>query len=140
MKISFTLPIIPKAQERSRAGVNKYTGHAQVFTSKAQAKNQKDLIALMAPYAPAKPLEGPLKISINVFLPVPQSWSKAKKAKALNRTICPTSRPDLDNYVKQIMDRMTKLFFWVDDSQVIRISASKLYSENPCWQIELCEI
>lgn len=135
--IQFIIPITPKAQARTTAGINKYTGRAQVFTPKAQRKNENDLIALMAPYAPEKPLEGPLKLSVQVGLPIPRSWSKKKQADALAGEKWPTVRPDLDNYIKQICDRMTTLKFWEDDSNVVIITATKVYTEKPCWQVSL---
>lgn len=135
--IQFIIPIIPKAQARTKAGINKHTGRAQVFTPASQRKNENDLIALMAPYAPDKPMEGPLKLSVQAGLPIPRSWSKKKQAAALAGEEWPTGRPDLDNYIKQICDRMTTLNFWKDDSSVVIITATKVYSENPCWQVSL---
>lgn len=138
--ISMIIPIIPKAQARTKAGINKHTGRAQVFTSASQRRNQNDLIALMAAHAPDRPMEGALRLKVDVFLPVTISWSKTKKTKALIGTYWPTSRPDLDNYIKQVMDCMTKLRFWNDDSQVVTISAGKRFASKSYWLIELDEV
>jgi len=138
--IRFTISIVPKAQARTKAGINKHTGKAMVFTPKGQRRHENDLIALMAPYAPAEPLDGPLKLSVYVGLPVPKSWSKKKRAEALAGKSFPTGRPDLDNYVKQICDRMTTLRFWADDSNVVIINAEKNYTDSPYWLVFLEEI
>jgi Holliday junction resolvase RusA-like endonuclease len=137
--MKFTLPIIPTAQARGRAGIN-HAGKAMIFTGRNQRRHQNDLIALMAPYAPEMPLSGPLELSIRVFKPVPVSWPKKKQRAALAWEIWPTGTPDLDNYQKQIMDCMTALHFWNDDSQVAIITARKTYGEKPRWEIALEEI
>ena len=135
--IRFTIPIVPKAQARTKAGINKYTGRVQVFAPKAQRRNENDLIALMSPYAPEKPLQGPLKLSVQVGIGIPKPWSRKKKAEALAGRTWPTSRPDLDKYLKQICDRMNTLRFWSDDSNVVSSTATKSYSEKPCWQVAI---
>jgi Holliday junction resolvase RusA-like endonuclease len=38
------------------------------------------------------------------------------------------TRPDLDNIVKSILDGLNRSNVWEDDSQVVRISASKTYA------------
>lgn len=137
--IKFTIPIIPKAQARARSGRTK-AGQTIMYTGSGQRQAQNDLVSLMAPYAPQKPLDGPLSITVDAYLSVPKSWSKRKQACALAQQIRPTSKPDLDNYLKQIMDCMTKLGFWMDDSQVVRITAAKKYGEKACWHVMLHEI
>jgi len=41
-----------------------------------------------------------------------------------------TTKPDLDNLVKSILDAMNGIV-WVDDAQVFSLSARKIYSEEP---------
>jgi Holliday junction resolvase RusA-like endonuclease len=135
--MNFFIPIIPTAQARGRAGINRASGHAMIYPHKKQYRNQDDLIALMSQYAPKNPMEGPLKLCLDIWLPVPASWSKKKRAAAINNDIWPAKRPDLDNYLKQVMDCMTKLGFWKDDSQVCITSARKCYWETPGWNISL---
>ena len=48
-------------------------------------------------------------------------------------------KPDLDNLLKNIMDCMTKLQFWRDDSLVFETHAVKRYEDNlgSRWEVEL---
>lgn len=138
--MQFFIPIIPTAQARGRAGINKATGRALIYHGKNQNRNSRDLIALMAPFAPETPLEGPLELTVIATRPISASWPKKKQASAIDKKIYPTVTPDLDNYLKQVMDCMTALRFWNDDKQVVFILARKEYGENPGWRIHLEEI
>ena len=83
-------------------------------------------------------LEANYQVNIRVFRGVPKSWSKKKKQAAKDGTVLPSSRPDVDNYAKSVMDALTGVV-WKDDSQIIKLSISKLYGE-PRLEIEICEI
>lgn len=63
-----------------------------------------------------------------------------KRPKRANRWR-PDVRPDLSNYVKSIEDGMNNVVF-VDDAQICRIEASKLYSTGTldCAEVEIDEI
>jgi len=51
----------------------------------------------------------------------------------------PVKKPDLDNYVKQILDGMTRCGYWTDDNLVCEIIAKKYYSEKPGWLVTIRE-
>ena len=76
------------------------------------------------------PAEGPLSLTLIVHLPIPASWSKAKQASALNGTVWPVSRPDVDNYAKNILDALNGIV-WADDSAVVSLTCTKIYSDDP---------
>lgn len=46
----------------------------------------------------------------------------------------PIIKPDLDNYIKSVLDGLNGLAF-EDDNQIIRIDAIKLYSDHPRTEI-----
>src|SRR5690606_28606443 len=70
-------------------------------------------------HKPSERLKGPLKVNLD-FILVPANSVKQKKRPF------PSVRPDLDNYVKAVLDSM--MDFWVDDAQVCEIHTRKLYS------------
>ena len=81
--------------------------------------------------AEAGPLfTGPLEAVLEMRIPIPVSWSKAHKAAALAGTELPTSKPDIDNVAKAILDACNGVAFR-DDSQVVILIATKAFSEEP---------
>ena len=51
-----------------------------------------------------------------------------------------TKKPDLDNLTKQLKDAMTRLQFWSDDRQVVRIACEKRYGEQGRWEVCVREV
>jgi Holliday junction resolvase RusA-like endonuclease len=76
------------------------------------------------------PLQGPVRLELVVELPVPQSWSQKKRLAAIGGMLMPTSRPDLDNYVKSALDAINTIVI-ADDCQIIELRARKRFSERP---------
>lgn len=81
-----------------------------------------------------KPLEGCLSLDLTVMLLPPLGWPKWKREAALGWLIEPTGRPDLDNYLKSAKDALNGVV-WLDDSQVTKVIAKKIYSEQPMMRI-----
>lgn len=75
-----------------------------------------------------EPSSLPQHVSIGVAIRPPKSWSKAKTAKALHGEIKP-GKPDIDNFLKAILDGCNGIAF-VDDSQVVSVYAIKEYAEK----------
>lgn len=64
------------------------------------------------------------------------SWSNKKRMAALSGDIRPTSKPDLDNVAKGILDAMNDIVF-KDDKQVVSLTISKRYSEQSMASVEV---
>lgn len=75
------------------------------------------------------PLDGPVRVSVVAAFPVPASWSKKKRAQALANQLFPTTRPDVDNLLKQV-DGFNEIV-WRDDKQIVRAEIHKHYSDKP---------
>jgi Holliday junction resolvase RusA-like endonuclease len=76
------------------------------------------------------PIEAPVRIELLVELPVPASWSKRKAADAITGHIRPTSRPDVDNFLKSTLDAINTIVI-ADDAQVVEVYAKKKFSVAP---------
>jgi Holliday junction resolvase RusA-like endonuclease len=76
------------------------------------------------------PIEVPVRIELLVELPVPASWSKRKAEAAITGDVRPTSRPDVDNYVKSILDAINTIVV-ADDAQVVDLRAVKKFGIAP---------
>lgn len=74
---------------------------------------------------------GPVRVEMEIFHPIRASWTKAKKAAALAGHIAPTLKPDPDNVAKIWFDAFNDCM-WKDDTQVIRVSIERAFSEEPC--------
>ena len=71
------------------------------------------------------PIETSVAISIEFFFEIPSSWSKKKKEAAGWHT----SKPDIDNLIKGVLDGLNGVAY-KDDMQVVKISARKQYSRG----------
>lgn len=125
--IAFTVPLIPTAKGRPQTAV--IGGHARIFTPERTRRAETTFSSLAAPYAPAKPFEGPLALALHFQLPVPRGWP------AWKRLVGPWDhdhKPDLDNLAKLVLDALQRSgAWWRDDAQVARLTCSKGYGDPP---------
>ena len=131
--IRFIINTAPTAQARPRHAVR--SGFSVTYKSEQKKTNEQTLEALIAPYAPKEPFNNAVSINFTAYIPVPQSFSKKKKELARANKIFPTKKPDIDNLCKQLLDTLTRLNFWLDDKQVVEISAKKMYAEHGHWTV-----
>jgi Holliday junction resolvase RusA-like endonuclease len=131
MNINFYVEGIPKGQPRPKAFSR--GGHAAVYDP-GTAESWKSLVAVAAkPFQPQIPFNGPLTLCLDFTFPRPKCHYRSGKNSHLLKEGCPnfhTSKPDSDNLAKAVMDAMTQLSFWMDDSQVWSLYVSKLYTPN----------
>lgn len=134
--ISFTVYGEPVAQSRPKATT--INGKVRMYDPK-KSRDFKDYVKLAASeHAPDRLLEGAIKLKVKVYKPTLKSFSKKKKVLAESGEIRPTTKPDVDNYVKGIKDAL-KSVIWKDDSQVTDLIVSKWYSERPRIEVEIRE-
>lgn len=74
---------------------------------------------------------GPVELKLQLFYPIPQSWSKKAKEAARLGQVVPTKKPDSSNCLKAIEDGFTGAV-WVDDCQVVDHHITKRFSDTPC--------
>ena len=127
MRIEFTAPVVavPKARPR-------FTRSGRTYTpAKTQAFEKQ--IALMARRAMAdagvsRVESGAVTVLVYFYYTPPQSWSKKRKLELIKKVVVPkTTKPDIDNLKKAVLDGMNGVVF-ADDALVSRISAEKAYS------------
>lgn len=73
---------------------------------------------------------GPVRVEMEIRHQIRASWTKAKKEAALAGHIAPTLKPDPDNVAKIWFDAFNDCI-WKDDTQVVKISVEKSFSEDP---------
>ncbi len=73
------------------------------------------------------PLTDPLEVNMVFYMPIPESWSKTRKAEAAGTSHY--KKPDLDNLAKAVMDGLNGIV-WQDDAQIVQMSIRKVYSHG----------
>ena len=139
--IRITIPILPKAQKRDRIGSRGGKGFS--YKDKVQKLEEDKLLSLLMAYKPPVPFSEAIYLEIRVYLPIPQSKPRKWRDMAFSGELKPITKPDSDNYAKQIMDVMNGVYF-DDDRQVTDLIVSKRYvninASFPCWAITVKEI
>jgi Holliday junction resolvase RusA-like endonuclease len=106
------------------------------FYKKDKVKEAEDFLELLlAPYAPETPLAGAVFVQVRWCFPYRKS--EPKRVVRAGREIPHTSRPDLDNLEKNLLDVLTRLHFWTDDSRVFSKSTAKFWGPEPYLAIAL---
>ena len=128
-KIEFFVPGTPVGKGRPRAARR---GAGLVMFTPGKTADYEALVAATAGNAMRahQLLDGPLEAVLDVRFPVPVSWSKARRARALAGAEWHTSKPDADNVAKAILDACNGVVFR-DDSQIVMLTATKEFSETP---------
>jgi Holliday junction resolvase RusA-like endonuclease len=112
---------LPVAQGRPRA-YKTPAGQVRVFDP-ANARDWKRTVqAQVLTQKPPAPVEGPLAVALQFFLPRPPSLPKRERF--------PAKRPDAENLAKAVLDAMQGVVYR-DDGQIVRLSIAKDYGPAP---------
>ena len=85
-------------------------------------------------------IDGPIRVSATFYISPPQYITKTKKNRhgLKDEAIAVSKKPDLDNYVKALLDSISDShLIWNDDGQVAEIYAKKVYSMDPRIEFEV---
>lgn len=125
--IEYKLEILgdPVAKSRQRVNFKQKKTYPNPKTA-----NYENLIRLAfhEKYPNPKIIDGSVGVSVRFMFAVPQSWSKKKRAKALDGKVPMTKRPDIDNLLKSVLDGLSGVA-WSDDRIVTSVFMSKDYAE-----------
>ena len=125
---------------KGRPRVTSKGNFAHAYTP-AKTKNYEKLIqnTFLSNYTYEDILEGPISANLIAYFPIPESVSKKKKEILLKNYEKHTKKPDIDNVVKSVFDALNNLAF-IDDSNIINLTAKKLYSDKPRVELHLKEV
>ena len=111
----------PSTVTAQQKGLRIVNGHAQFYEKKNVTEAKTELKYSMKRYVPACPFEGDLYVRI--------LWCYCKQTLKKNEAFTfKRSRPDLDNLSKSVLDCMTDLGMWIDDSQVVKLDLTKAWN------------
>ena len=95
------------------------------------SKDKKDFVNKID-NLPNKPFTGPLKAVLLFYEQRPKSHYRTGKYSHILKEKSPiynTSKRDIDNFCKFVLDALNKILY-VDDSQIISLESKKYYTKN----------
>ena len=125
--VRIEVPGVPVGKGRPR--FSRKSGHAYTPEKTASYEAVVKFFAAQE-MAGRTPLTGPLAVQVHAYMPIPASWSKKKQQQARAMALMPITKPDLSNIAKAAEDPLNNVV-WGDDSQIVRLSMSKAYSDEP---------
>lgn len=87
---------------------------------KPQVSAAKNKLAWqLKPFKPKEPISGPIAVHISWYFPTDKKKDFYQPK---------TTKPDVDNMAKGLLDVMTHMGFWKDDNQVCRLTLMKFWA------------
>jgi Holliday junction resolvase RusA-like endonuclease len=123
-----TIIIEGPAVGKGRPRATSRGGHARMYTpAKTVAYEIRVQAAAKEAMRDQAPCPGPIEAEIWVLVMPPKSFSKSKTRMALDGDIRPTSKPDLDNVAKALLDACNGIIY-LDDKQITDLVIRRRYS------------
>ena len=127
--LSFRVDCIPPTATAQHKGVFVVNGRPRFFTKRPVRQAEGFLAALISMHAPDAPFGCPVSLTVRWTFPFRKS--ERKSVVRAGADVPHTSRPDLDNLEKSLLDVLTRLNFWTDDSLVAEKRTSKRWGARP---------
>ena len=136
--MKFTIPGEPTGKARPKVYHNRSFTNA---TTPEKTILYENLVKMeFQQQCPRQPIiEGTVNLKIKCFYGLAMRDSKKKRAAKLAGAIRPTKKPDIDNCIKIIADALNGLAY-VDDTQIVGVTAEKFYAEIPRVEVEITEV
>ena len=124
--VTFKVDANPVGKQRARYA--KRGNFVQTYTPD-KTRNYESLIkeAAIQAMGSNEILETPVNLYLYIRAPIPQSYSKKRSEACLNGSEKPIKKPDASNVLKSVEDAMNGVVY-KDDSQIVNIHVSKVYS------------
>lgn len=135
-QIAFEIVGQPVAQGRPRAGKS-YSGKTVLYDPDKSRDFKQYVKFVASQHKPQELITGPIHLAVDVYRSTPKKYHTSPKQALIEEgKLLPTSKPDIENYVKGVMDGMTGII-WQDDSQVVSLVARKFYSMTPRVEVKI---
>ena len=135
--INFTITGKPIPLKRHRV-----TKHGRMYDP--SYKDKKQIWLQIAKWKPKMPFVGDIMLKVIFTIPYPKKFYRTGKFKHLLKDNIPeyvSVRPDIDNYCKLLLDILQgKGRYFVDDSQVVKLQAEKVYGMKGKTEVVIEEI
>jgi len=136
-EVRFVVPGKPVAKARPRFG------NGAIYTPE-KTHAYEELVALMYKkeyHDYMFPKDSPLRVVADFYFKPPKSTTKKKYWEMIGGEIRPMKRAngDVDNLMKAVLDSGNGVI-WIDDAQVVEVSARKFYGERERVEIYVTEL
>jgi len=124
--VTFKVDANPVGKQRAR--YVKRGNFVQTYTPE-KTRTYETLIkdAAIKAMGASEPLETPVTLYLYIRAPIPKSLPKKRIEACLNGLEKPIKKPDASNVLKSVEDAMNGVVY-KDDSQIVNIHVSKVYS------------
>ena len=127
--MTFTFEIVGEPQGKGRPRFSTRGGFVKTYTPEKTASYENFVKLCYLNKYKGQKLDGEIVAEIIAYFSIPNSFSKKKRAEAIEGKIMPTKKPDTDNIAKTILDSLNGIAF-EDDKQVVALLVKKLYGEE----------
>ena len=127
----FTIPGPVVGKARARTFYNSKLGRSQSITPEKTVLYENLVKSSYTQKADSRWFDKePLRMYIKAFYPIPKSTSKKNRQLMIGGKLFPTKKPDADNVAKVICDALNGIAYG-DDTQIVRLSVEKVYTDEP---------
>ena len=132
--VTFKVDVNPVGKQRARYA--RRGNFVQTYTPE-KTRNYEALLkeAAIEAMGASEPLETPVSLYLYIRVPIPKSCTKKRLEAIENGSEKPTKKPDASNILKSVEDGMNGVVYH-DDSQIINLHVSKVYSSLP--GVDIC--
>jgi len=134
-EIVFTVFGQPSSQARAR-----YFRRGNFSGMYDPSKKDKNTFAIIVQkYAPKQPITEAISLEVIFYMLRPKShYGTGKNSSQLKKTAPQnhSSKPDIDNLTKFVIDAMNTIFF-KDDSLISQLNVKKIYSDIPRTEVKI---
>jgi len=134
MMITFKVDGVPVPKGRAR--YVRRGNHISTYTPE-KTRTYETLIKDAARQAMgvSEPLETPVSLYLYIRVPIPASATKKRLQAIADGSEKPTKKPDASNVLKSVEDGMNGVVY-KDDSQIVNIHVTKVFSSEP--GVDIC--
>lgn len=136
MSFMVTFKVDATPVPKGRARYVRRGNHISTYTPE-KTRTYETLIKESAKQAmgSSEPLETPVTLYLYIRVPIPKSCTKKRLEAIANGSEKPIKKPDASNILKSVEDGMNGVVY-KDDSQIVNIHVSKVYSSVP--GVDIC--
>lgn len=136
-EVTFTVLGEPKGKGRPRFA--RRGNFVSSYTPKETLNYEAFIKMCYIDAAKGEVFEGPVEAEINCHFGIPRSVSKKKHKQMADGEVPCLKKCDLDNIAKSVLDAVNTIAY-KDDSQIVKLVATKRYGETPRIDVTLREV